>query len=97
MTEYQLLENADILYPGWILNARDLSPSARLLLGEVQFCCKHHGSFSLTNDEIANLYKVTNTTATLWVSELVEKGYVKREINMGTYVGRRKLTMLKGE
>lgn len=81
MTEYELLKTSDITFPRWILVERDLSPAARILLAEIYFCCEHHGSYSLSNDEIAQLYQVTSITASLWVCELVNKGYVRREID----------------
>ena len=97
MTDMETKDIPSITFPAWIRHANDLSYGARILLGEINDWCRHHKNYCFTNRQIAEAYDVTETTVSIWVSELVKKGYIEREIVMGSYQRRRILTIKCGE
>lgn len=57
-----------------------LKPNAKLLYGEITALCNEKGYCWAGNDYFAKLYDVKPTTITTWVTELVNKKYLEREI-----------------
>lgn len=57
-----------------------LPPNAKLLYGEITALCNEKGYCWASNTYFAELYKVTNRTVTSWITDLEEKGYIKREV-----------------
>lgn len=71
-------------YMAWIpANVRydkDLSANAKLLFGEISALTNAKGYCWATNGYFAELYGVTKTSISLWIKQLVDKGYVTMEI-----------------
>ena len=57
-----------------------LKPNAKLLYGEITALCNEKGYCWAGNDYFAKLYGVGLKTISVWISELVAKKYLNREI-----------------
>lgn len=57
-----------------------LMPNAKLLYGEITALCNEKGYCWASNDYFAELYNVKKETVSRWISELIEFGYLTREI-----------------
>lgn len=90
----------------------DLPANAKLLYGEITCLCSEKGCCWAKNDYFANLYGVSKSTISRWISLLVKKGYieieieykegtkeiVKRSLRVGTYVsGKEEVSISKSE
>lgn len=95
MTQFELLKHADIPMSQKLLCNVELSPSGKIFLGEIIFCCKNFGFYNLTNLEIAELYRMTDTSASLWVKDLLDRGYIRSELNMGSSKRKRTIYLTK--
>jgi hypothetical protein len=71
-----------------------ISPSAKLLYGEITALCNERGYCWANNRYFANLYDVETETASRWIAELVEGGFIKSDVSQADG-NKRKLT-LKG-
>src|SRR6476469_8311394 len=71
-------------YMAWIpANVRydeDLTANAKLLYGEITALCNEKGYCWATNAYFADLYKVTKTSISLWIKQLIDKSYISSEI-----------------
>lgn len=57
----------------------DLTPNAKLLYGEITALCNDKGYCWATNEYFANLYKVSKTSISKWISSLIQKEYIFSE------------------
>ncbi len=62
---------------------KNLPANAKLLYGEVTALCNQSGICWADNGYFANLYDVDDRTIQRWVSALVDKGYLYRNIRYG--------------
>ena len=71
----------------------DLTASAKILYSEITALANKDGYCYANNSYFSKLYKVSNVTISRWISQLVDKGYIKRIIEKkeGTneIIGRR--------
>lgn len=58
----------------------ELKPNAKLLYGEITALCNEKGYCWANNSYFADLYKVSNSTISRWISELIQKGYIHSKI-----------------
>lgn len=58
----------------------ELTPNAKLLYGEITVLCNEKGYCWASNRYFADLYEVSNVTISNWISQLVDKGYLYREV-----------------
>ncbi len=71
---YYAVIPADVRYD------KDLPMGARLLYGELTALSNEKGYCWATNGYFADLYEVTRTTISNWVTALEEGGYIGREL-----------------
>ena len=57
----------------------DLTANAKLLYGEITALCNDKGYCWATNEYFANLYRVSKTSISKWISSLIKKGYIFSE------------------
>ena len=57
-----------------------LKPSEKLLFAEITALSNKHGFCWSTNNYFAELYDVTKVTVSTWISNLVNNGYLQREV-----------------
>lgn len=58
----------------------NISANAKLLYGEITSLCDKKGICWATNDYFAKLYGVTKKSISVWLSQLINAGYVKSKI-----------------
>lgn len=68
------------LIPANIRYDRDLPPNAKLLYGEITALCNSKGYCWATNDYFAELYDVSKTSVSKWISALIEKKHITSQI-----------------
>ncbi len=71
------------IIPAGVRYDKLLSPYARLLYGEISSLCNKKGYCWSTNEYFANLYAVTKTTISTWVSALENRGHIRTEFGKG--------------
>jgi hypothetical protein len=71
------------IIPANVRYDKDLTPNAKLLYGEITALCNEKGYCWSENSYFANLYGVSNTSISKWISILVKKRYITSQI---TYI-----------
>lgn len=87
------------IIPANVRYDKDLTPNAKLLYGEITALCQKHGYCWATNDYFSNLYEVSKTSISKWISQLVSKGYISSKMiyRDGTKeIEQRRLTLVIG-
>lgn len=64
----------------------NLTPNAKLLYGEITALADDEGICKISNAYFADLYQVSSTSISTWISSLQEAGYIENEINFRTNV-----------
>lgn len=68
------------IIPANIRYDADLTANAKLLYGEITALCNEKGYCWATNEYFANLYGVSKTSISKWISSLIQKEYIFSEI-----------------
>lgn len=58
----------------------NVRPNAKLLYGEITALCNERGFCWASNQYFAELYKVSKTSISLWIKELINNGYITTEL-----------------
>lgn len=64
------------IIPANVRYDKDLMPNAKLLYGEITSLCNEKGFCWAENSYFAELYKVSETSISKWISQLVKKRYI---------------------
>jgi hypothetical protein len=87
------------IIPSNVRYDENLTPNAKLLYGEITALCNERGYCWASNSYFAKLYKVSNTSISLWIKQLKDNGYIEVQQNYkeGTKeILNRYLSILKG-
>ena len=68
------------IIPANVRYDRRLKPNSKLLYGEITALCNERGFCWAGNEYFAELYEVSKETISRWISDLIECGYLTREI-----------------
>lgn len=79
MAEHQ--RNYYAIIPANVRYDQDLTANAKLLYGEITALCNERGYCWASNSYFAELYKVSKNTASRWIQQLIEKGYIESEMH----------------
>ena len=79
MAEHQ--RNYYAIIPANVRYDADLTANAKLLYGEITALCNERGYCWASNSYFAELYKVSKNTASRWIQQLIEKGYIDSEMH----------------
>lgn len=79
-TSFTETPNYYAIIPANVRYDRDLMPNAKLLYGEITSLCNEKGFCWAENSYFAELYKVSETSISKWISQLVKKKYLSSTI-----------------
>lgn len=68
------------IIPANVRYDKDLPPNAKLLYGEITALCNERGYCWAENKYFAELYNVSKTSISKWISALTEKGYIQSKL-----------------
>jgi len=80
------------IIPANVRYDKRLTPTARLLYGEITALCNKEGFCWAKNDYFSNLYDVSNRTVIRWIGQLQELGYLVVEANKSE--NKRKISLV---
>ena len=78
--EKQIQKNFYAIIPAFVRYDKDLQPNAKLLYGEITALSNEKGFCWAENEYFANLYNVSKTSISKWISSLIKKQYIISEI-----------------
>lgn len=78
--EKQTQKNFYAIIPAFVRYDKDLQPNAKLLYGEITALSNEKGFCWAENEYFANLYNVSKTSISKWISSLIKKQYITSEI-----------------
>lgn len=78
--EKQTQKNFYAVIPAFVRYDKDLQPNAKLLYGEITALSNEKGFCWAENEYFANLYNVSKTSISKWISCLIKKKYITSEI-----------------
>ena len=80
MEEEKLFISFYSVIPATVRYDKTLTPNAKLMYGEITSLCNEKGICWANNLYFANLYGVSKSSITAWISSLVKAGHIHSEI-----------------
>ena len=68
------------IIPANVRYDESIRPNAKLLYGEITALCNERGYCWASNQYFAELYKVSKTSISLWIKDLIHGGYITTEL-----------------
>jgi DNA-binding MarR family transcriptional regulator len=69
------------IIPASVRYDKEIIPNAKLLYGEISAMCNVEGYCWAENSYFAELYSVSNSTISRWISQLEKRGHIKSKLN----------------
>lgn len=86
------------IIPADVRYDKKITPNAKLLYAEITALCNAKGNCWATNKYFSELYSVSQTSISKWISSLISNGYIKSEIKYlkgSKQIDKRYLTIIK--
>lgn len=87
------------IIPASVRYDKNLKANEKLLYSEITALCNKEGVCWATNNYFANLYNVSTTSISVWIKNLIDCGYISRELiykNGSKEILKRCLRILEG-
>lgn len=69
-----------VIIPSEVLYNNNLIPNAKILYGDITALCNQEGYCWAWNSYFASRYQVKERTVQRWINNLIENGYIERDI-----------------
>jgi hypothetical protein len=80
MEEKAIEPNYYAIIPAHVRYDKELTPNAKLLYGEITALCNSKGYCWANNEYFANLYDVSKTSISKWISSLIEQKHIASQL-----------------
>lgn len=82
------------IIPANVRYDENVRPNAKLLYGEITALCNERGYCWASNQYFAELYKVSKTSISLWIKDLINGGYItiSRDKNIVSELKNKKMS-----
>ena len=83
--------NALTVIPIYVLRDTELMANAKIIYAEITAATNIHGYCSESNQYFSDIFKVSNTSISKWINQLIKKGYLVAQYRNIDFKSERRL------